>query len=510
MKRKIEKKIKNLQELAEILEKLKKKGKKIVLAYGVFDLVHPGHIFHFEEAKKEGDILVVGVTADQFVKKGPDRPFFREEIRAKNLAALEMVDYVIIDYHPHAVELIKKLKPDIYFKGQEYEEALKDSERNLFKEAQAVKSVGGEIKFSYTPTFSSSHFLKNYLFVYPEETRKFLNELAKNYPPEKIIEEFKDWKKKKILVIGEAIIDEYCYCQGMGKVPKENLVATRFVQKERFVGGVLMSANHLAGFCENVHLVSILGQKKSFEDFIKKRLNPKIKLKFFFDKERPTIVKSRFIDPTFFNKLFEIYYFEDKPISQKLSQTVCQYLEKILPTFDLVLVNDYGHGFFSKEIIELLEKKSKFLAVNTQTNSANFGFNLITKYKRADYICIDEPEARLAIGEKERNIFEVAEEILKRVKTKKIAITRGHLGSIGKERGGKDCTVPVLSTKVVDRLGAGDAFFVISSLFAQKNLPIELVCFVGNVAGALQVATIGNKEAILPEKFYKFLKALLK
>lgn len=508
--KKIEEKIKKAEQLAKILEKLKKKGKKIVLCQGVFDLVHPGHIFHFEEAKKEGDILVVSVTADKFVKKAPDRPIFSQEIRAKNLAVLEMVDFVTIDPHFSAVEIIKKLKPDVYFKGKEYEEALNDPSRDFFREVQTIKEIGGEVKFSYTPTFSSSHFLKNYLNIYPEETKQFLRNFSQKYKADQIIEKIKEAKKLKILVIGEAIIDEYCYCKGMGKVPKENLVATKFLEKEKFVGGVLASANHLGNFSPNIHLVTVLGKKESFEDFIKSKLNPNVTFKFFFDNERQTIVKTRFIDPTFFVKMFEIYYFDDAPLSLKLSQKINQYLRKILPSFDLVIVNDYGHGFFEKEIINTLEKKAKFLAVNTQTNSANFGFNLITKYKRVDYVCLDEPEARLAFHSQRENLFEIARKILKLTQAKKIAITRGHLGSIGTEKTGQKCQIPVLSTKVVDRLGAGDAFFVISSLLAAADLPIELVCFVGNVAGAIKVANIGNKVPILPDRLYKFIQTLLK
>lgn len=508
--RKIEEKIKSQEELVKILEKLRKTGKKIVLCHGVFDLVHPGHIFHFEEAKKEGDVLVVSITADKFVKKAPDRPFFPQEIRAKNLAALEMVDFVTIDPHFSAVEIIKKLKPDVYFKGQEYEKALNDSSRNFFKEVQAIKSVGGEVKFSHTFTLSSSSLLKEYLNVYPKETKDFLEKFAQKFKAEKIIEKLREARDLKILVIGEAIIDEYCYCKGMGKVPKENLVATKFLEKERFPGGVLASANHLASFSHNVHLVTVLGKKESFEDFIRQKLNLNLNFKFFFDKERQTIVKTRFIDPTFFVKMFEIYYFEDKPLSQKLSAKISSYLKKILSSFDLVIVNDYGHGFFVKEIIQTLEKKAKFLAVNTQTNSANFGFNLITKYKRADYICIDEVEARLALHQKEGDIFEIIKELFRKIRAKKIAITRGHLGCVGMEKNGKKTIVPVLSTKVVDRLGAGDAFFVISSLLAVRNLPIEVICFVGNVAGAIQVANIGNKEPIFSESLYKFIQTLLK
>ncbi|MDO8663893.1 MAG: adenylyltransferase/cytidyltransferase family protein, partial [Candidatus Wildermuthbacteria bacterium] len=305
-------KIKTQDELAEIVARLKQDGKKVVQCHGVFELIHPGHLYHFEAARREGDVLIVSVTADEFVTKGPGRPIFSTQVRAKALANMQIVDYVTVNHDFSAIELLKKIKPDIYFKGQEYKAALEDKNRNLYKEAEAVKSVGGEIRLSYEPTFSSSNFLKNYFDIYPPEVQNFLKDFSLKYSAKGVIDILKSLREMKILVIGETIIDEYHYCKGMGKIPKDNLIATRYLSDEVFAGGVLASANHLAGFCDNVHLVTALGGKNSYEDFIKGKLKPNITSKFFYDQDGQTIVKRRFIDPTFFTKMFEIYYFDDR------------------------------------------------------------------------------------------------------------------------------------------------------------------------------------------------------
>lgn len=99
---------------------LRRKGKKIVHCHGTFDLIHPGHLFHFEEAKARGDVLVVTATAGKFVKKGPGRPFFDDGIRAKSLAALGAVDLVSLVPHPAAKEAIEAVRPHVYCKGKEY------------------------------------------------------------------------------------------------------------------------------------------------------------------------------------------------------------------------------------------------------------------------------------------------------------------------------------------------------------------------------------------------------
>lgn len=506
----INQKIKTPDELAEIVARLKKEGKKVVQCHGVFELVHPGHLYHFEAARREGDVLVVSVTADEFVNKGPGRPIFPTPVRAKALATLEIIDYVTINNDFGAVEILKKIKPNIYFKGREYESALEDPDRNLYKEAQAIRSVGGEIKFSYEPTFSSTNFLKNYFDIYPQEVKNFLEDFGTKYSAQDIINILKSLGEMKILLIGETIIDEYHYCRGMGKIPKDNLIATKYLNDEVFAGGILACANHLAGFCDNVHLVTALGRKNSYEDFIKGKLKPNITFKFFYDDDGQTIVKRRFIDPAFFTKMFEIYYFDDRHLPENVSQEIVDYLNDILPQYDLVVVNDYGHGFFDKNIIAMLTEKARFLAVDTQTNSANTGFNLITKYSRADYVCIDEPEARLATHQKDSDISVVIDQIFKMINVQKLIITRGHLGSVGCEGTNKIYNTPVLSTKIVDRLGAGDAFFAISSPCAAKGAPIEVVSFIGNVVGAIKVTITGNKLSITPDQVYRFIQTLFK
>ena len=113
-------KIKTLEALPKIIVDLKQQGKVVVHCHGVFDLVHPGHIRHFEEAKRQGDVLVVTLTPDEYVNKGPGRPVFQERLRAESLAALQVVDYVAINQWPTAVETILMLRPDVYVKGGEY------------------------------------------------------------------------------------------------------------------------------------------------------------------------------------------------------------------------------------------------------------------------------------------------------------------------------------------------------------------------------------------------------
>jgi rfaE bifunctional protein nucleotidyltransferase chain/domain len=503
-------KIKTLDELAVIICRLKKKGEKIVQCHGVFDLLHPGHVRHFEAAKKEGSILVVTLTKDKYVNKGPGRPVFNQRLRAEFIAALQCVDYVAINEWPTAVNAIKKIKPDIYAKGNDYVDSGKDLTGEIKNEEKAVLSTGGKIHFTDDITFSSTKLLNTHFSVYPEETEDYLNDFRQRYTADQIIKYLKDLAGMKVLVIGDTIIDEYHYCRAMGKASKENIIPTRFLRDETFAGGVLAAANHIAGFCDNVHLVTCLGRQDSYQDFIESHLKPNIKTKFFFREDAPTTVKRRFIEDAFLSKLFEVCFLDDQPLSKTIEQKLLKYLESVIKGYDLVLLADFGHGFIEKNTVDFIVKKARFLAVNAQTNSANIGFNLVTKYPGADYVCIDEPEMRLASHGKFDKIENLIMRMKKDVKYKKIVITLGHKGSIGYSSGEGFLRAPVFSKEIVDRIGAGDAFLSITAPCAAAGYPMEAICFIGNAVGALKVLIVGNRSSVEPVPLFKFISTLLK
>jgi len=189
---------------------------------------------------------------------------------------------------------------------------------------------------------------------------------------------------------------------------------------------------------------------------------------------------------------------------------VCGYLEEAVPSYDMVLVSDFGHGFINADMIEVLCRKAKFLAVNTQTNSANSGYNLITKYPRVDYVCIDEPEMRYAARDKYGDMKTVIERIAAELHCNKVAVTRGHLGAMVYDRSGGFFEVPVFSDKVVDRVGAGDAFLSVTAPMAAAGLPMEVVGFMGNLVGAFKVGIVCNRSSIEPVPLYKSVITMLK
>ncbi len=503
-------KITTLGELATVLERERALGRRVVQCHGVFDLLHPGHIRHLEAARREGDLLVVTVTPDRFVNKGPGRPVFNQRLRAESVAALEPVDRVAITESPTAIEAIRALRPAVYVKGSDYADATADLTGKIDDERSAVEAAGGRVHFTTEITFSSSGLLNVHFDVYPEEAQAFLREFRERYSADSVIGALRRLRDMKVLVIGDTIIDEYHYVQSMGKSPKELLVATRYLREEHFAGGILACANHVAGFCDRVDLVTVLGARDPREAFIREKLKPNVKPVFFVRPDTATVVKRRFVEQAFLNKMFEIAFLDDAELPPAVSDEVGAYLHGILDQYDLVLVADYGHGFMTPDLVLLLASGARFLAVNAQTNSANIGFNLITKYPRADYVCIDEPEVRLALHDRTGPMQDVIHRVAKDLQARRVSITRGHHGSMTYEEHEGFYTVPVLSREVVDRIGAGDAYLAVTAPCVAAGYPMDLVGFIGNAVGALAVRIIGNRTPVEPVPLFKFITALLK
>ncbi|MBI4179197.1 adenylyltransferase/cytidyltransferase family protein [bacterium] len=503
-------KILSLEELTERLTEEREQGRRIVHCHGVFDLLHPGHIHHLKSARKLGDLLVVTVTPDPFVNKGPGRPIFRQELRVETLSTLEYVDYVALNLWPTAVETIRRLKPHIYVKGKEYANAARDVTGKISEEAGAVEEVGGRIVFTDGETFSSSHLINRFFSPYPPATDTFLREFRKIHSADDVIENLKRLSALRVMVVGEAIIDEYCYCNPLGKSPKETIVATRFLQEERFAGGALATANHLANFCERVTLVTPFGQDPRDIDFVRSKMHPGVDLRTLTTDNRPTVIKRRYVEPAFMTKMFEIQYLDDRPMSAELEEAAVSIFEERAAQTDLIVVNDFGHGFLTERLRRWLAGSGKFLAVNAQTNSANHGFNPVTKYERADYVCIDEPELHLASGTRYRETHHLAMDLKRKMKAHYLTVSRGPEGCVVLNNRPEAARVPVMSTRVIDRTGAGDALFAVTSPCVYREFDPVLLGFIGNCVGALAVETVCNREPIRAANLFKFISALLK
>ena len=502
-------KIVTLAEVAVIVEGLRRAGKTVVHAHGTFDLLHLGHIRHFQSARALGDVLVVTVTADRFVNKGPGRPVFGEVARAEMLASLEYVDWVAINHAPDAVDAINQIRPTIYVKGQDYQEPEGDATGKIIFERQAVEAHGGRIQFTEEVTFSSSELLNRHFNIYEPHVRDHLRVLRNDGAMADMLGLIEKVGNYRVVFVGDAIIDEYQYVLPLGTPSKESILAARYQDREVFAGGVFAAANHAAAICAEVDIVTCLGAAESYEGLIRSSLRPNVHLHAIHRPGASTTVKRRFIDPDM-RKLFEVCVLDDEPLMRDLQQKLDGMIARFSSQADVAVVTDFGHGILVPSSTAALVEHARFLAVTTQSNSANWGYNTIAKYPRADYVCIDAPEARLAARDRVSKIGDVAHEIGEQIDCPKIIVTHGRHGCVTLERGGVAHTIPALAGKVIDTMGAGDAFLAITAPLVAAGGVLKQVGFIGNVAGALKVEIVGHRKAIEKAPLTKAITALLK
>lgn len=504
-------KIRALPELASLAAAARAAGQSVVLAHGVFDLIHMGHVRHLEEARRHGDLLIVSVTANAFVNKGPGRPVFTDTMRAEMLAALEYVDWVGINHAATAEPMIEAVKPDVYAKGPDYAEASDDVTGKITDERRAVEDHGGRIMFTDDVTFSSSALLNRHFDIYDPQVKDYLQGLRDDGHADTIMALLDKAADMKVLVVGDTIIDEYQYVTPMGKSSKENLIGNLYKEHELFAGGVIAAANHAAGICRQVDILTCLGTVDSHESLVHASLKPNVTLKALVRPGAPTTRKCRFIDPGYMRKLFEVYHMDDSLLSGDLATTLARQIADRAGDYDLVIVSDFGHGLIGPSAIEALTTHARFLAVNAQTNAANTGYNLVTRYPKADFVCIDAPEARLAIGDKLLDVPTIAATHLPaRIACDNVIVTHGKYGCVAWTKGGEAAQVPAFTSTVVDTVGAGDAFLAVTSPLIAAGGDISRVAFIGNVAGAIKVGIVGHRESVEKASLVKAITALLK
>ena len=201
---------------------------------------------------------------------------------------------------------------------------------------------------------------------------------------------------------------------------------------------------------------------------------------------------------------------KDNDIPEKEETKIARHLEKVIGNYDLVVVSDFGHGLLTKNLIDLICAKAKYLAVNAQTNSANIGFNMVTKYPRANCVCIDELELRFAAHDKFSDLRHLAKSVYNQIGCEHIIATRGAHGSLSYSKDNGFHETPAFSYRVVDAIGAGDAFFAFVAPCFASGMPQELVSFIGNAVGSLAVQIVCNREPVKTVDLIKFMTRLLK
>ena len=426
------------------------------------------------------------------------------------LNQIKIVDHVILSKTDSSIDVINIIKPDFYVKGPDYKENYKDKTKKIILEKNAVEKNGGKIRFTNDITFSSSNILNTSNLIFDDKQRNFINNLKKKFTYNQIEKTLKKFKDLKILIIGELIVDKYCFGNVIGKSGKEPHLVLKENLVEHYLGGSAAIARHLSTFVKDIKIVSPFGSEKFYKSLINKNFDKNIKTSFF----KPysgfqTITKTRFVDKNSNYKLFGSYILPDK-IGQKTENSTLQIIRENKKEIDMTLICDYGHNFISQKIADEIRKKNKFIFLNAQINSSNIGFHTIDKYHGVNSIIINENEIRQELRDNDSDIKVLAKTLIKSKKIDNLIVTRGSDGAILMNKNYKVFSCPGFALKSIDKVGAGDAMLSIASLGLKLKLDPELILFVSSLAAAISVESIGNKEHVTYQKLDRILEYMLK
>lgn len=497
----------SLRNIASQLEELKSQGKRIVLCHGVFDLLHIGHIRYLRQAKEQGDVLVVTITPDRFVDKGPGHPAFNEQLRLEAIAALDCVDFAAINEWPTAEDTLRLLKPHVYAKGGEFKN-FEDATGKINREAIVAKEVGAQMLFVDDIVFSSSNLINRFLSNFSEECQEYMRHFRQRYTLAEVLGKLDNFAHLKVLVVGDMILDVYEYCSALGASSKDPVLAVLHQSKEMFAGGAAAIANHVAQHAGTVTLCTVLGDD-GYEGFIRDSLSPQVEFLPIVRPHAPTVTKHRILDGYSFQKLLEVYHMETASLPREQEAALLQQLEARIADYDVVIAADFGHGCITTALVGFLAENAPFLAVNTQANAGNRGYHTISRYPRADFVSLAGHELTLEYRNSKLSTGEMMENLRKELQCSYVLTTEGRRGCAITTRE-EFHRAPSFASTVVDRVGAGDALFSITALGTFLKYPPDILAFFGNIAGSLAVETIGNAKAVGQDAMRKYITAVMK
>ena len=466
--------MKNLLKIKNKITITKKNKMVIGLCHGVFDVLHYGHLKHFEAAKKKCDYLFVSITSDEYIKKGPNRPVHSVNERLFFLQNIELVDYAFIADGESAVNSINLIKPDFYFKGNEYKDNLSDKTKKIFYEIAALKKNQGKIIYTNEKQLSSSKIVNQLGLALNEIQIKFLNQIKKIDNYNSIINALEKLRKNKTLIVGDLIIDKYVYGEVLD------------------LGGSAIIANHLSDFIENITLISDLGKEKEIKKLLKKNLKKNIKhISILPSKNYQSCVKTRFIDLTTRYKLFGSYIISSLDVPE-FHKAIYSKLNKEISKNDIIIIADYSNNFFNKNLINKIKNSKKFISAMVQKNSNNPSFFSLNNIGSFDLVCINESELRSELRDKKSEIDILAKNFLIKNKLKFIVITKGIKGSILIDHKLNKYSCPSFNDKPVDKIGAGDSMLAILSILLKNEVNPLTSLLIASLLSSIVVNNMGN------------------
>lgn len=516
-------KIVDLEEAKIIAERSRKHGKTIGICHGTFDLFHAGHVRYLVEASSMVDILFVSVTSDAHVKKGIGRPVFNQADRMVVLSEQQSIDYVVLSDDTTCVNIINAIKPSMYIKGAEYKSIFDPDaivDRHLLSdglrmEIEATTTHGG--KFASTTsdlvTSKQKNVLRNDIRL--GSNSGFVEEIARKYSYNDIECILDECSKLRVLVVSDAIVDEYIQWSPMDRAPKTHIVAGLQKGTERMAGGGAYIASHAVDYARNVTLLTRTGIRDDGAGIIRDNMDSRVEMITFQCDNTST--KTRYVFITSDGKpqvTSEICSGVRPILTDAYKTSVMKWITENIDNYDVVMIGDFGHGTIFPELTDYLNTISKYKVVNVQANESNIGFNVCNKYRDMAYLTLDTYEAELAVSNLTQRlddsyIVDLGIAVAEMTNASIVGITMGGEGTMMIDSA-RTCTkIPVFTVDVLDAIGAGDVFMAISGLVGAIRNDPTLMGFLGNCAGAIKVSNLCTSVVVTRMMLTEYIREIM-
>ena len=482
-------KIKTAEQLSEAIGQRPRKH-KVIMCHGTFDVVHPGHVRHLLYAKTKADILVASLTADEHIKKGNMRPYVPQDLRAINLAAMEMVDYVVIDSDPTPIRNLGIIKPDYFAKGYEYTAGQVHPKTQ--EEIDVLDSFGGEMIF--TPgdiVYSSSALIE---LAPPSIAVEKLMTLmdAENISFADLRNTIHAMKGVKVHVVGDTIVDSYTYCSMIGGMTKTPTMSVRYEKKVDYVGGAGIVAKHLRAAGADVTFSTVLGNDDYRKFILEDLSNVGVHCLPIIDETRPTTNKNAIVASDY--RLLKIDTLDNRSISDKIVEHLRQQIADVKT--QAVAFCDFRHGIFNRGTISQLTASIPPNIYRVADSQVASRWGNILEFQAFDLITPNEREARFALGDQDSVVRPLALELHKKSNCKTLILKCGERGIITYRSHKEDYraffVVDSFAERVVDAVGAGDALLAYATLAQVVSGNDVIAAILGNMAAGVECEHDGN------------------
>jgi cytidyltransferase-like protein len=483
---KIRDKIKSAAEVAAAIGPHPRK-RKVVLCHGTFDIVHPGHIRHLMYAKSKADVLIVSLTGDEHIKKANFRPFVPEQLRAVNLAAFEMVDFVVVDREAKPLKNLSIIQPDWLAKGYEYGGDGKVDPRTQ-EEIDVLKQFGGEILF--TPgdiVYSSSGIIEN------APPKLAVEKLAALLEAENLTLDA-DARGMKVHVVGDTIVDTLTHTTLIGGNTKTPTFSVRFDRQVDYVGGAGIVAKHLQAAGAEVVFTTVLGND-ALKDFVIDDLKKAgVRVNAVIDPTRPTTRKNAFEAGGY--RLLKVDTLDNRAITGRVLDAFKGHIgsEKA----KAVVFSDFRHGIFNHATIPSLIESIPTGAYRVGDSQVATRWGNILEFKGFDLLTPNEREARFSLGDQDSVVRPLARKLYEAAECKTLMLKLGELGMIT-YRDKFDIedvraffVVDSFADRVVDAVGSGDALLAYATLVMANGGCEVIASVLGSISAAIECEHEGN------------------